>query len=95
MHFQKQDLAATHYHWKDETDFIYTGQPSRRSFDRFNGNQVLFLINFMGSIPENFTISEGRQIEEEIEKRLPIDLKSEVSVFNWIREVVFSKLPAQ
>lgn len=93
MHFQKQDMSGTHYYW-NEAGFVYTGQPSRRSFDRFNGDQVLFLINLYSSLSDRFTIREARQMEEEIEKRLPIDLKSEISVFNWIRERDFSNSPA-
>src|SRR5688572_1371657 len=92
MHFQKQDLTGTHYYW-NEAGFEYTGQPSRRSFDRNNGDQVLFLINLYGSMSDKFTVLEGQQIEAEIENRLPFDLKSEISVFNYIREKDFSKLP--
>lgn len=84
MHFQKQDLAESHYTWKEGAS--YSGQPSRRLFDRFNGNQVLFLINFYGSLSERFTIREGKEIEYGITHHLPLEAKSEISVFNWIRE---------
>ena len=41
MLFQKQDLEGTGYYWIEKEEHLYTGQPSRRSFDKFNGNQVL------------------------------------------------------
>ena len=85
MHFQKQDLEFNDYEWADDKKDVFTGQPSRRAFDRHNGNQVLFLINFFGALSDRFTLHEGRIIEQKINHHLPFDLKSEISVFNWIR----------
>lgn len=89
MNFQKQDLAGTDYNWMDNDNCVFVGQPSRRIFDRFNGNQVLFLINSYGSSLERFTVVEAKGIEQRILRELPLEVKSEISVFNWIR-----KLPA-
>lgn len=86
MHFQKQDLVGDHYHWSVDHN-LFTGQPSRRLFDRANGEQVLFLINFFGSLSDRFTIEEGKMIELEITRRLPLEAKSEISVLNWIRQI--------
>ncbi len=86
MHFQKQDLNGTEYYWTEDSATLFTGQPSRRSFDRRNGNQLLFLINFYGSLSGQFTLQEGQQIEQKIVHELPEDAKSELSVFNWIRQ---------
>ena len=91
MHFQKQDLNENYYTWKEGS--LYTGQPSRRLFDRFNGDQVLFLINFYGSLANRFSIREGRAIEYEISHHLPMEAKSEISVFNWIRNMAWEKQP--
>ena len=90
MKFQKQDLAGNHYHWTEEEAHLYTGQPSRRIFDRFNGYQVLFLINFYASLSEKLTLREGRTIEQKIQHELPDGIKSEVAVFNWIRNIAFT-----
>ena len=86
MHFQKQDLSGTHYHWNDD-EKLFAGQPTRRLFDRFNGYQVLFMINSYASSSGSFTVEEGKMIEEQIANKLPTDNKSEISVFNWIRDV--------
>lgn len=86
MHFQKEHLEGTHYNWSTGSQKNkFMGQPSRRSFDRFDGDQVLFLINFYGSVADRFSIAEGKKIEYAIYHHLPLDAKSEVSVFNWIR----------
>lgn len=96
MHFGKQDLVFTNYRWdsdKKRADALFSGQPSRRIFDPSNGDQVLFLINFCGSTDENFTIKEGRTIEWHIANKLPVEIKSEISVFYWIQNNV--DLPAK
>ena len=90
MHFQKQDLQGTRYRWAADGQHIFQGQPSRRSFDSSNGDQVLFLINFYGSLSDRFTIHEGKNMEQRIMHGLPADAKSEISVFNWMRNTEFT-----
>ena len=90
MHFGKQDLEGTHYSWTPDSKDLFTGPPSRRIFDRQNGNQVLFLINSYGLLLEEFTIQKGRNIEKKIQHDLPESAKSELSVFNWLRHILFS-----
>ena len=90
MLFQKHDLEGTVYNWVEDDRQMFTGQPSRRSFDRYNGNQVLFLINLFGSLSDRFTLQEGKEIEQRILNDLPLEAKSEISVFNWIKSTVVS-----
>lgn len=86
MHFQKQDLDGTNFTWlKEGRKNIFTGQPSRRPFDPFNGDQVLFLINFYGSLSGQESLREGKAIEYNLRHHLPVDMQSEISVFNWMR----------
>lgn len=92
MLFFKKDLNFQHYRWElefDDETGVYSGEPTRRSFDPFNGNQVLFLINCYGYAMGNLTLKQAHLIEDNIAYRLPIGLKSERSVFNWISEQVF------
>jgi hypothetical protein len=90
MPFQKQDLAGARYHWTENEKDVYSGSPSRRAFDRFNGNQVLFLINLCQSYLEKFSASDGRNIEHKLLYELPSDAKSEITVFHWLKQEVFS-----
>ncbi len=86
MHFQKQDMEGKSYRWNENAgETVFSGQPSRRLFDRFNGDQVIFIINFFGSLSDRFTLQEGKMIEYAILHHLPLEAKSELSVFNWIR----------
>lgn len=83
MPFLKEDLIGDNYKWVNAISF--TGSPSRRLFDRYDGNQVLFIINSIGSLSEKFSLNEGLRIEERIIHHLPSDVKSEMSVFNWLK----------
>jgi hypothetical protein len=87
MLFLKENLHF-HYNWSAEgTASTFTGSPSRRLFDRFNGNQVLFIINSFMSSSEKFTVDDARKVEELITTQLPMEAKSEISVLNWLQEV--------
>ena len=90
MHFQKQDRDGQHYTWNQVSDNRFLGTPSRRLFDRFNGEQVLFLINYYASQSDQFSVDDGKRIEQQINHSLPLEAKSEISVFNWIREATLS-----
>jgi hypothetical protein len=93
MHFQKQDMTGQHYNWNNSgSQSIYMGQPSRRAFDRYNGDQVLFLINFFGTITGRYTLQECRLVESKIADHLPLEARSEITVFNWLRAMDFSKV---
>jgi hypothetical protein len=89
MSFLKEHLMLTDYNWGD-TSAYYQGDPARRVFDRKNGFQVLFLINCCSAFLETFTIAEGRDIENRIGYQLPVELKSEISVFRWLRDGFFN-----
>ena len=90
MHFLKEHLSAYNYTWINEATF--TGEPSRRLFDRYNGNQLLFILNLYASFIDGFTITMGLKIEDRLMNQLPIDAKSEISVLNWLKQT--STLPA-
>ncbi len=91
MLFLKEHLISQ-YSWNNNntTYLAFTGDATRRRFDRFNGDQVLFIINLYASASENFSIADGRRIENYMVNRLPLEIKSEVSVFNWLNETKMS-----
>lgn len=88
MTFLKEDLVGKHYSWTTTINAAaFTGEPSRRLFNPFNGNQVLFVINaYASSLPEKFTLSDAHKVEDMILNNLPEGVKSEMSVFNWLKE---------
>jgi hypothetical protein len=88
MFFLKEHLLSRHYHWlNDAGTSRYMGEPGRRLFDPFNGNQVLYIINFFGKSLGKLTMTDGQKLEELIIRQLPHDIRSELAVFNWLRGV--------
>jgi hypothetical protein len=88
MLFLKEHLEGF-YQWNSESEkFLFEGKPSRRVFNRWNGDQVLFIINLLLNDSSTSPISEGKKIEKIIIDRLPIETKSELSVFNWLQQEI-------
>jgi hypothetical protein len=88
MQFLKEHLIGD-YQWTDEPqNALFTGLPTRRIFDMSNGNQVLFIINAVGSSSRSFSIEDGREIENLIQNHLPLATQSEISVYNSLRSAI-------
>jgi hypothetical protein len=87
MLFLKEHLFNV-YNWTVGLNHsVQNNAPDRRVFDRFNGDQVLFIINYFGKSLGRLTVNDGRKIENIISTQLPLEIKSELSVFNWLRGV--------
>ena len=86
MTVRKEDLKGEYTWMEGSGQSLFNGELTRRKFDRNNGDQVLFLINLFGSQSKDFSVEEGLKIEELILDHLPLEAKSEISVFNWLRE---------
>lgn len=85
MHLLKEHLSANNnYRWTDE--FVFDGTPSRRLFDRHNGNQLLFIINLYASQVKGFSATDVSRIEGMLLNQLPEEIKSEISVLKWLQE---------
>ena len=85
MHLSKEHLSANNdYSWTDE--FVFDGTPSRRLFDRRNGNQILFIINLYASQVKGFSQTDATRIEAMLLNQLPEEIKSEISVLKWLQE---------
>ncbi|OQP56835.1 hypothetical protein A3860_09635 [Niastella vici] len=88
MIFLKEHLRKSHYNWAIGLNHSSgNNEPDRRVFDRFNGFQVLFIINHFGKSLGKLTVTDGLKMEELISAQLPKEVKSELSVFNWLRGV--------
>ena len=88
MIFLREHLRESHYNWTVGLNHsTANNEPDRRIFDRFNGFQVLFIINYFGKSLGKLSVTEGLKVEELISGQLPLEVKSELSVFNWLREV--------
>ena len=86
MLFSKEHLSGL-YNWLPETGTsVFDGEATRRLFNRYNGYQVLFIINLLLDSCGNFSIDQGRQIEKLIINKLPFNPSSELTVFNWLQQ---------
>lgn len=86
MKFLKEYLVRQ-YDWLPESNTVYTGTPSRRIFDRCNGNQMLFIINCFYDSIGPISVNTGKKLEELICTQLPPDMRSELAVFNWLKGI--------
>ncbi|MDI3318345.1 hypothetical protein [Pinibacter soli] len=86
--FLKEHLRQRHYNWSGEPNHsIQNKEIDRKTFDPFNGFQVLFIINYFGKSIGKLTVTDGLKVEELISTQLPVNAKSELSVFNWLRGI--------
>jgi hypothetical protein len=86
MKYLKEDLVHE-YNWPPENASMYTGTPSRRVFDRGNGNQILFIINCFYDSIGVVSANAGQKLEDLISTQLPPEMKSELAVFNWLKGI--------
>jgi len=91
MHFVKQDMKRLHYRWSTGSTPRESRHPDQRLFDPRDGDQVLFLINFYGSVSGRTSVQEGKYMEKRMNRDMPDDLNTEISVFNWMRNTIFIK----
>ena len=61
MQLLKEHLSAYNYSWINEATF--TGEASRRLFNRYNGNQLLFVLNLHASLIEGFTVNMDSKLK--------------------------------
>lgn len=86
MSFSKENLTGL-YNWAPEGETpLFEGSASRRTFDRYNGNQVIFIINLLLERLGNSSIEQGREIEMLIINKLPFASSSEHTVLNWLEK---------
>jgi hypothetical protein len=77
------------YNWKAQQEVtLFEGAPTRRLFDRYNGDQVLFIITLVLEKLGTSSIEHGREIETLIINKLPFTSSSELTVFNWLEEQI-------
>jgi hypothetical protein len=86
MLFTKESLSGKSYNWSDESiSQKFNDSPSRMRFDRFSGDCILHMLNLFDKLIAKISIDEGHKIEDLIMNELPLEAKSEMSVFNWLK----------
>lgn len=86
MLFSKEHLTGV-YTWAAGTEtVVFEGPPSRRSFDRWNGDQVFYIIDLALESIGDRSIDQGKKLENLIINKLPFDPCSELTVYNWLQK---------
>ena len=86
MLFLKEHLTGLYTWTADYKIEVYEGEPSRRLFDRWNGDQVLFIINHVLLNINATSVEQGNKIERLIINKLAFDPCSELTVVNWLQK---------
>ena len=87
MQIVKENLLISDYVWNSDNKFnLLADGPTRKRFDRFSGNCMLHIINLFDCFIDKLTIAQAQKIECLIQKELPLEAKSEISVLQWLRE---------
>ena len=86
MLFLKENLLATDYDWTNNTDNTPLPEATRKRFDRFNGYDILHIIDLFDRLIDKLTIAQAQKIEQLIQTELPLEAKSEITVLQWLRE---------
>ena len=86
MVFSKEHLTGV-YTWTT-TDVPFEGQPSRRLFDRWNGDQVFYIIDLVLQSIGDLSMEQGTKLEKLIINKFPFDPCSELTVFNWLKKEI-------
>lgn len=87
MMFVKENLLKTDYVWNDEGKFnLLSDGPTRKRFDQFSGNCMLHIINLYDNCIDKLTVAQAQTIECLIQKELPLETRSEVTVLQWLKE---------
>jgi hypothetical protein len=87
MRIVKEHLLISDYVWNsDDKSTLLADGPTRKRFDRFNGNCMLHIINLFDCFVGKLTVPQAQRIERLIQKELPLEAKSEISVMQWLKE---------
>jgi hypothetical protein len=86
MLFSKEHLTGLYTWVSSNANDTFEGEPSRRLFDRWNGDQVLFIIKQVMENTGDLSIEHGKKLEGLIINKLPFDPCSELTVFNWLQK---------
>src|SRR3954468_9098310 len=86
MQIVKEHLLLTDYVWNvDDKRSLLSEGATRKRFDRFSGDCMLHIINLFDYSIDNLTVAQAQRIERLIQKELPLEAKSEISVLQWLK----------
>lgn len=85
--FSKRNLLYTDYTWSNypPNDARVSGKPDGTSFNKGEGNEVVYLVNKMMTLLDYRFTTSGNKMEKLIHDELPGDFTTQEQVFAWVR----------
>ena len=85
--FEKSDLVYE-YNWSsyEKNDARISGIPDSTEFNRKEGWEVLYIINFLTDHLAYEVRGFGNKIEKLVHDRLPLEIKNQKDAITWIKE---------
>ena len=85
--YEKDDLVFKDYDWSNAADHTkFQGDPDRNLFMRNEGNDVLYMINYVCTLLNYTSKKDAGNMEILIHEKLPFSIRSQNSVFNWLKK---------
>jgi hypothetical protein len=85
--YTKDDMVYQDYDWATTEDASkLNGPPDRNLFTSTEGNEVLYMINYLMQETGLTSKEDGETMEKLIHDRLPIGKQSQVIAKRWLQE---------
>jgi|KBSMisStaDraftv2_1062788.scaffolds.fasta_scaffold67335_5 hypothetical protein len=83
--YDRKDLLFDDYEWTEPLTHVkLQGSPDRNMFNRNEGYNVLYIINYACGILNCKTKIEAGRMEILLHEKLPLEVKSQNSVSSWL-----------
>lgn len=85
--YHREDLLFNDYEWNESASHVkLQGTPDRNLFMRYEGNEILYMINHACEIMGCTSKTEAGRMEMLLHDKLPLDIKSQNRVFVWLQK---------
>ncbi|OHU87016.1 MULTISPECIES: hypothetical protein [Pseudoalteromonas] len=88
MGFKKSDLEYSDYSWTalPNDDPKITGKPDSTRFSRYEGYEMLYMIDKVLEHRDLTSVRSGQKVESIIRTELPSTTQSQEKVFNFVND---------
>ncbi|HEX6915795.1 MAG TPA: hypothetical protein VF145_11170 [Chitinophagaceae bacterium] len=85
--FSRADMIYQDYDWTTTEDASkLNGDPDRNLFTSTEGNEVLYMVNYLMEETGLTAVEDGQAIEKLIHDKLPLGKQSQVTAKRWLQE---------
>ena len=85
--YNKSDLLFNDYTWNESAEHVkLQGVPDRNMFMRYEGNEILYMINYACETMDCKSKTEAGRMEILLHEKLPLEVKSQNSVYSWLQK---------